>query len=348
MPTKKRAFITGITGQDGSYLAEFLVNKGYEVFGLVRRSSTDPLMRIGALAFNKKIRLFNGDLRDSGAIRRALEEARPDEIYNLAAQSDVGISFKCPEETMEINYHGLGRLIYEAVRINPRVRIYQASTSEMFGRTKPPQNERSLFAPVSPYAEAKLKAHEDFVAGYRTRHGLFICSGILFNHESPRRGKHFVTKKITHSLTKIKFGLQDAIHLGNLDAKRDWGFAGDYVEAMWLMLQQSKPQDFVIATGESHTVREFLEAAAAALHLSITWKGRGLKEVGYDKNGQAVVRINKNFYRPNEVHYLRGDFSKARRILKWKPKVKFEDLVKMMVEADVEEVRFGKIYRPFI
>lgn len=348
MSSKKRAFITGVTGQDGSYLAEFLVQKGYEVFGLLRRSSTDPLMRIGALAFEKRVRLLNGDLRDSGALRRVLEEARPDEVYNLAAQSDVGISFKCPEETVEINYFGLGRLIFEAVQVNSKVRIYQASTSEMFGRTKPPQNEHSVFAPVSPYAEAKLKAHEDFVVGYRQKHGLFICSGILFNHESPRRGKHFVTKKITHSLTKIKYGLQDVVQLGNLDARRDWGFAGDYVEAMWLMLQQPKPQDFVIATGESHTVREFLEATAAALNMPITWKGKGLKEAGYNKDGKAIVRINKSYYRPNEVHYLMGDSSKARRVLKWKPKVKFEDLVKMMVEADVDEIRFGKAYRPFI
>lgn len=347
MSSKKRAFITGITGQDGSYLAEFLIKKNYEVFGLMRRSSTDPLMRIGTLVFEEKVRLINGDLRDSGAIRRALKEAKPDEIYNLAAQSDVGISFQCPEETMEINYHGLGRLIHEAVKINPQVRIYQASTSEMFGRTKPPQNERSLFAPVSPYAEAKLRAHEDFVVGYRKRHGLFICSGILFNHESPRRGKHFVTKKITHSLTKIKFGLQDVLQLGNLDTKRDWGFAGDYVGAMWLMLQQPKPQDFVVATGESHTVREFLETVAATLNMPITWKGQGLKEVGYNKQGRAIVKINKNFYRPNEVHYLQGDYGKARRILKWRPKVKFEDLVKMMVGADVEEIKFGKIFPPF-
>ncbi len=295
-------------------------------------------MRIEDLYFSKKIKIVNGDLRDSGAIIRALEEARPDEIYNLAAQSDVGISFKCPEETMEINYHGLGRLVHEAMKQNPKVRIYQASTSEMFGKTKPPQNEKAPFAPVSPYGEAKLKAHEDYVVGYREKHKLFICSGILFNHESPRRGKHFVTRKITHSLAKIQLGLQDSLELGNLDAKRDWGYAGDYVEAMWMMLQQPKPQDFVISTGESHTVREFFEAATEALDMKITWHGKGLKEVAKNEQGKNILSINKNFYRPTEVDYLLGDSSKARKILKWKPKVSFKELVKMMVLGDLKSL----------
>lgn len=333
----KRALITGITGQDGSYLAEFLVKKGYKVFGLVRRTSTDPLMRINKLYESKKVTLINGNLRDSGSIARALTEAKPDEIYNLAAQSDVGVSFFCPEETFEINYHGLGRLVYEAMKFNPKIKIYQASTSEMFGKTKPPQNENSAFFPVSPYGESKLMAHQDYVVGYRKNHNLFICSGILFNHESPRRGKHFVTKKITTSLAKIKLGIQDCFELGNLDAKRDWGFAGDYVEVMWKMLQQKKPGDFVIATGQSHTVREFFKEAAKILGMKITWQGSGLKEVVKDENGRIILRINKKYYRPAEVNYLLGDSSKARKILGWKPKTPFKELVKMMVNSDLNE-----------
>ena len=332
---KKRALITGITGQDGSYLAEHLLAEGYEVWGLMRRTSLDPLLRLGTLALDRKITLLYGNLRDSASLLRALEESKPDEIYNLAAQSDVGVSFKCPEETMEINYFGLGRLVNEAITVNPKVRIYQASTSEMFGRTKPPQNETSTFAPVSPYGEAKLKAHEDFVTGYRERHGLYICSGILFNHESPRRGEHFVTRKITISLAKIKLGLQKKFSLGNLEAKRDWGYAGDYVRAMHLMLQQKKPQDFVIATGESHTVRDFVEAAAKAAGIQIHWRGKGLKEVGLDEKGNIILDIRKEFYRPREVDYLLGDSTKARKKLGWKPSVTFEGLVEMMVTADL-------------
>ena len=333
---RKTALITGITGQDGSYLAEFLVEKGYKVYGLMRRVSTDPLINIEQLHLDKKIELIYGDLRDINSVKRAIDESNPDEIYNLGAQSHVGVSFKCPEETFEINYFGLGRVVNEAMKKNPKVRIYQASTSEMFGDTKPPQNEKSPFRPVSPYAEAKLKAHEDFVVGYRKRHGLFICSGILFNHESPRRGKHFVTRKITHSLAKIKLGLQDHFELGNLDAKRDWGYAKDYVEAMWLMLQQETPQDFVIATGESRTVREFVEAAAKVLKMKIKWRGKGLKEVALDENGKVILRINKKHYRPAEVNYLLGNASRAEKILGWKPRVNFNQLVEIMVEADLK------------
>jgi len=305
----------------------------------MRRSSTDPLTRLHPLDTEGKIILRYGDLRDTATLRQALEEAHPDELYNLAAQSDVGVSFVCPDETMEENYHGLGRVIQEAVKVNPKVKIYQASTSEMFGKTNPPQNEKSPFAPVSPYGEAKLKAHEDFVRGYRGRDGLFICSGILFNHESPRRGEHFVTRKITISLAKIKLGMQDCLELGNLDAKRDWGFAGDYVKVMWLMLQQDTPEDYVISTGESRPVREFVESAAEALSMPIVWEGKGLQEVGKDKNGKIIITVNKNFYRPSEVDYLRGNSAKAKKLLSWQPETSFDELVKMMVDSDIARLK---------
>lgn len=333
---KKRALITGITGQDGSYLTEFLLDKGYEVFGIVRRSSSNPFTRLADLERHKRFKMFYGNMRDSGALRRILEASRPDEIYNLAAQSDVGISFKVPEETFEVNYHGLGRLIHEALEVNPNVRIYQASTSEMFGKVKPPQNEKSKFQPVSPYGKSKMHAHLDYVVGYRERHGLYISSGILFNHESPRRGEHFVTRKITRSLTRISLGLQDSFTLGNLNAKRDWGYAGDYVEAMWRMLQQKKPKDYVIATGETHTVREFVAAAARALNMTLTFKGKGLKECAQDENGKVILRVDKKFYRPREVHHLRGDSRRAHRELGWRPRVTFDELVKLMVESDLK------------
>lgn len=334
----KRALITGITGQDGSYLAEFLLGKGYEVYGMMRRTSNDPLVRFEN-NLDKKVHLSYGNLRDIAAIERVLDEARPDEIYNLAAQSDVGVSFKCPEETMEINYYGVGRLVNAAMERNPNVRIYQASTSEMFGKTKPPQNENSPFQPVSPYGEAKLKAHEDYVIGYREKHGLFICSGLLFNHESPRRGEHFVTRKISISLAKIKLGLQDSFELGNLDAQRDWGYAGDYVKLMWMMLQQDKPDDYIVATGESHTVRDFVNIVAEALNVKLSWEGNGLNEVAKDENGKVILRINEKFYRPTEVDYLLGDSSKAQKVLGWKPGVTFNGLVKMMAEADYNTFR---------
>jgi GDPmannose 4,6-dehydratase len=295
------------------------------------------MMRIdGLLHPQRRISLLYGNLRDSGTLRAALTESQPHEIYNLAAQSDVGISFKCPDETAEINYFGVGRLLHEAMRINPSVRIYQASTSEMFGKTQPPQNELSPFAPVSPYAEAKLMAHEHFIKPYREKRNLFVCSGILFNHESPRRGEHFVTRKISISLAKIKLGAQENFALGNLDAKRDWGFAGDYVKAMQLMLQSSKPEDYVIATGESHSVREFVEAAARALDMNIRWSGSKENEVGRDETGRTIIYIDKALYRPAEVESLRGDSSKASRQLGWKPSVSFQALVEMMVKSDLD------------
>jgi GDPmannose 4,6-dehydratase len=335
----KRALITGITGQDGSYLAEHLLNLGYEVWGLVRRTSLDPMMRIDGLMHpRRRIRIIYGNLRDSASLRSALEQSLPHEIYNLAAQSDVGISFKCPDETMEVNYLGVGRLLHEAMHVNPQVRIYQASTSEMFGKTPPPQSEQSPFAPVSPYGESKLLAYQHFVKPYRDDCGLFICSGILFNHESSRRGEHFVTRKISISLAKLKLGLQDNFTLGNLSAVRDWGFAGDYVKAMHLMLQHDTPDDYVIATGVSHSVRDFVETAARVLGIHVRWTGAGFDEVGLDENGRVIVHVDREFYRPAEVESLWGDYSKARRELGWAPEVSFAQLVEMMVKADLERL----------
>ncbi len=340
----KKALITGITGQDGSYLSEFLLKKGYEVYGLVRRTSNDPFARFDYP--NIKIHKIDGNLRDLATVRRAMEEVVPDEVYNLAAQSHVAVSFTCPEETEDINYYGAGRVINEAIRVNPKVKIYQASTSEMFGSSKPPQNEKTPFNPVSPYADAKRRAHDDFVVNMREK-GYFVCSGILFNHESPRRGAQFVTRKITISLAKLKLGLQDKLELGNLSAKRDWGFAGDYVEVMWKMLQQKVPRDYVIATGESHTVREFVTAAAAALGIKIRWSGKGVKEVGKDETGKVIIQVNPKFYRPTEVEYLCGDASKAKKELGWKPKVSFEELVQMMVENDLEHYSHPSYHKKY-
>lgn len=326
----KRALITGITGQDGTYLTKLLLEKGYQVYGLTRHDPSE----------GGPIKLLTGCLKDTESIERALGISRPDEIYNLGAQASVGFSFQIPEETWNINYLGLVRLVLTAVKLNPEVKIFQASSAEMFGTTPPPQSESSPFNPVSPYAKAKAAAHEDIVVKYRERHGLFICSGILFNHESPRRGLHFVTRKITHSLAKIKLGLQDCLELGNLQAKRDWGFAGDYVEAMWLMLQRDKPKDFIIATGTSRTVEEFVELAAHFLDMNIMWSGGGPDQIGQTvRENKTIVTVNSSFLRPNEVNHLLGDASKARRELGWEPKMSFRNLVAMMANADLELVR---------
>ncbi|MEX0910004.1 MAG: GDP-mannose 4,6-dehydratase [Candidatus Paceibacterota bacterium] len=300
--------------------------------GGIRRSTNGPFQRINHFRSDRDIHY--GNMRDMGPLKEVVARVHPHEVYNLAAQSDVGISFQCPDETMEVNYHGLGRLVHAIMEIDSSARIYQASTSEMFGKTKPPQNETSPMCPVSPYGESKLFAHRDFVEGYRDQHGLFITSGILFNHESPRRGEHFVTRKITISLSKIKLGLQDVLEFGNLDAKRDWGFAGDYVDAMWRMLQRETPRDYIISTGVTHTVRDFVDAAASALDMPITWEGKGLGEVGRDGNGKIVVRVNKEFYRPSEVHELQGDCTKAKTELDWESSTSFSELVRMMVEHD--------------
>jgi len=327
----KKALITGITGQDGSYLTEFLLERGYEVHGIIRRTSTFNTDRIDHLyrdPHDPEARLFlhYGDLSDGTGLRHILERVQPDEIYNLGAQSHVRVSFEQPEYTADIVATGTLRLL-EAVRDFVRhsgkpVRFYQAGSSEMFGAAPPPQNEKTPFYPRSPYAAAKVAAYW-YAVNYREAYGLFICNGILFNHESPRRGETFVTRKITRAAGRIKMGLQDKLYLGNLEARRDWGFAGDYVEAMWLMLQQDEPDDYVIATGESHSVREFLELAFGMLDLD--WR--------------KYVEIDPRYFRPTEVDHLLGDASKAREKLGWRPRVSFKELVRMMVEHDLELAR---------
>ncbi len=336
----KKALITGITGQDGSYLAELLIGKGYEVHGIIRRSSSFNTGRIDHIfqdphEANKKLILHYGDLTDSSNLNRILEKVRPDEIYNLGAQSHVKVSFELPEYTAEADALGTLRLLDAVRETGLKVKFYQAGSSEMFGKVKAtPQNEETPFYPRSPYGCAKVFAHH-LAVNYRESYNMFVCNGILFNHESPRRGGTFVTKKITHAFYKIKNGKQDKLYLGNLEAKRDWGFAKEYVEAMWLMLQQAQPDDFVIATGESHSVREFTEEAAKYFGFEIVWEGEGLKEVGRDKaSGKILVEIDPAYYRPAEVEFLLGDAGKAKKVLGWEPKVKFKELVKLMCEAE--------------
>ncbi|MCS6782690.1 MAG: GDP-mannose 4,6-dehydratase [Gloeomargarita sp. SKYBB_i_bin120] len=327
----KTALITGITGQDGSYLADFLLQKGYVVHGIVRRASLFNTSRIDHLyrdPHDPEARLFlhYGDLTDGTGLRRVIEQVQPDEVYNLGAQSHVKVSFAQPEYTADAVATGTLRLL-EAVRdyeqtTGRRVKFYQAGSSEMFGASPPPQHEKTPFYPRSPYAVAKVAAYW-FCVNYREAYGMFICNGILFNHESPRRGETFVTRKITRALGRIKVGLQKELYLGNLAAKRDWGFAGDYVEAMWLMLQQDEPDDYVIATGEAHSVQEFLEAAFGLVGLD--WR--------------AYVKIDPRYFRPTEVDYLLGDATKAREKLGWRPRCTFRELVRMMVEHDLELAR---------
>jgi GDPmannose 4,6-dehydratase len=327
----KRALITGVTGQDGSYLAELLLSKGYEVYGVVRRSSSFNTERLDRIyqdphATDYRLRLVYGDLDDASSLNRVLRTVKPDEIYNLGAQSHVRVSFDVPEYTASTVALGTLRLL-EAIResgLDKTVRFYQASSSEMFGGAAPPQSEATAFEPRSPYACAKVFAHQ-LCQNYREAYGMFIACGILFNHESPRRGIPFVTRKITRAAARIRHGLDKKLYLGNLDAKRDWGFAGDYVEAMWLMLQQDKPDDFVVATGESHTVREVLDISFGAL------------ELDWSKH----VEIDPRYFRPTEVDHLHGDSSKARKVLGWKPKVSFKQLIEMMVRADEEDVRLA-------
>ena len=338
----KKALITGVTGQDGSYLAEFLLNKGYEVHGIKRRSSLINTDRIDHLyqhphEVDRNFFLHHGDLTDSTSLIRIISEVQPDEIYNLAAQSHVAVSFEEPEYTA--NSDALGALrILEAIRIlklEKKTKYYQASTSELYGYVKEKiQNEKTPFYPRSPYGVAKLYAYW-ITVNYREAYGIFACNGILFNHESPVRGETFVTRKITRGLTRIKLGLQKKLYLGNLDAMRDWGHAKDYVEAQWFMLQQKLPEDFVIATGKQFSVRDFINVASKKLDMKITWKGKGLEELGYF-NGQDIIKIDPKYFRPTEVQSLLGDASKAKKKLKWSPKISFEKLVEEMVNEDLK------------
>ena len=328
MRESKKALITGITGQDGSYLAELLMKKGYQVYGIIRRSSSFNTQRLDHLyqdphEKNRKLNLVFGDLNDASSLNLLIKTIRPDEIYNLGAQSHVKVSFEVPEYTAEVTGVGTTRLL-EAIRDSGvKTKFYQASSSEMFGKVlETPQSEKTPFYPRSPYGVAKVYAYW-MTVNYREAYKMFACNGILFNHESPRRGETFVTRKITMALARIKHGLQKKLYLGNLDAKRDWGFAGDYVEAMWLMLQQDKPDDYVIATGVTHSVREFLQEAFG--YAKLDWR--------------KYVSMDKRYLRPTEVDLLLGDASRARRVLKWTPKVDFQKLVRMMVDSDMEIVR---------
>ncbi len=337
----KRALITGITGQDGSYLSEFLLDKSYEVHGIVRRSSTLNTKRIDHLLqgpdANPNLFIHYGDLTDSGNLIRLIYQIRPDEIYNLGAQSHVKVSFDVPEYTSDANGLGTLRLLECIKEIKPGIKFYQASSSELFGKVKEiPQNESTPFCPRSPYAAAKLYAYW-ITVNYREAYDLFACNGILFNHESPRRGETFVTRKITLGIADILKGKPDKLVLGNLDAKRDWGYAGDYVEAMWLILQQPSPDDFVIATGETHTVREFCELAFKHVGINLKWEGHGMAEKGIDfETGRELVNVSSQLFRPTEVDLLLGDPAKAKRKLNWTQKVSFEELVNLMVESDLK------------
>lgn len=336
---KKKVLITGITGQDGSYLAEFLLAKGYEVIGMVRRTSTVNFERIWHI--QDKLTLVSGDLMDQVSIFDILREHRPNEVYNLAAQSFVPTSWSQPVLTGEITALGVTRVL-DAIRIvDPTIRFYQASSSEMFGKVQEtPQNEDTPFYPLSPYAVAKVYGHW-ITINYRESYNLFACSGICFNHESPRRGLEFVTRKITHAAAQLALGIREKpLVLGNLKSRRDWGFASDYVRAMWLMLQQEKPDDYVIATGQAHTVKEFVEKAFTAANITIVWEGEGLQEIGRDQQTKAVlVKISDKFYRPVDPQLLLGNASKAQKELGWKPWTSFEELVQMMVEADIKKLK---------
>ena len=336
----KKALITGITGQDGSYLAEFLINKGYIVHGIKRRTSLINTQRIDHLYLepnkkNRKLILHHGDLTDSTSLIRIIQDVQPDEIYNLAAQSHVAVSFEEPEYTANSDAIGALRIL-EAIRIlklEKKTKYYQASTSELYGDVQEtPQTEKTPFYPRSPYGVAKLYAYW-ITVNYREAYGIYACNGILFNHESPVRGETFVTRKITRALARIKLGLQENLYLGNLNAMRDWGHARDYVEAQWLMLQQKKPEDFVIATGTQYSVRDFINLASKNLNMNIEWKGNDLKEVG-SFNGKDIIKVDKRYFRPTEVETLLGDASKAKKKLNWTPKISFEQLVKEMSQED--------------
>ncbi len=345
----KKALITGITGQDGSYLAELLLEKGYEVHGVIRRASTFNTKRIDHLYEDSHIngvRLFlhYGDLSDGSNISRIIEKIKPDEIYNLAAQSHVRVSFDIPEYTGDVTGLGTLRLLDAIKETGINTKFYQASSSELYGKVQEiPQRETTPFYPRSPYACAKIYAYW-ITVNYRESYDLFACNGILFNHESPRRGETFVTRKITRGLSRIKLGLEEKLYLGNINAKRDWGYAKDYVEGMWLMLQQEKPDDYVLATGETHTVREFIEETAVHLGFDLEWRGADMNEKGIDKKtGKVIIEIDPKYFRPAEVDLLIGDPTKAKTQLGWSAKTKFKELVKIMAEADLqEEMRLNK------
>lgn len=348
----KRALITGITGQDGAYLAEFLLKKGYVVHGIKRRSSSfntgriDHLYQEPHIHADRNFILHYGDVTDATSLIRVIKEVNPDEIYNLAAQSHVAVSFETPEYTAQSDALGVLRIL-EAIRIlglEKKTRFYQASTSELFGNSKNiPQNEQTPFYPRSPYAAAKLYAYW-ITVNYREAYGIYACNGILFNHESPIRGETFVTRKITRALARHVYGLQDVLYVGNLDARRDWGYARDYVEAMWLMLQQEQADDFVIATGESHSVREFIEAACQFLEIKLEWRGKGTHECGVDvATGAVIVRIDERYFRPTDVDYLQGDARKAYEQLGWRPRVSFTELVYLMLRSDLDAARLESI-----
>ena len=349
----KKALITGITGQDGAYLAELLLDKGYEVHGIKRRSSSFNTGRIDHLyqdphENNVNLLLHHGDLTDSSSLIRVIQQVQPDEIYNLAAQSHVAVSFEEPEYTA--NSDALGALrILEAIRIlglEKKTRFYQASTSELFGKAKEiPQKETTQFYPRSPYAVAKLYAYW-ITINYREAYGIYACNGILFNHESPIRGETFVTRKITRALARIKLGLQKRLYLGNLEAKRDWGHARDYVEMQWLMLQQNEPEDFCIATGVHYSVRDFVNIVAQELEINIQWKGGGIDEIGIDAStGNTIVSVDARYFRPTEVDTLLGDATKAKEKLGWEPKISFDEMVKEMTVADLKEAEKEKLYQ---
>ena len=339
------ALITGVTGQDGSYLAELLLEKGYQVHGVIRRTSTFNTHRIDHLYRDQhehgvRLHLHYGDLTDSSSLNHLIEKVKPDELYNLAAQSHVKVSFEVPEYTTDTNAMGTLRLLDAILETGLGCRFYQASTSELYGKVQQVlQTESSPFCPRSPYAIAKLYAYW-ITVNYREAYGLHASNGILFNHESPRRGETFVTRKITRAAVRIKAGRQDCLYIGNLDAKRDWGYAPDYVNAMWLMLQQEEPDDYVIATGEMHTVREFVEQSFAHLDVQLTWQGTGVEEVGINKHtGDVIIRIDPRYFRPTEVGHLMGDSTKAKQQLGWEPTVKFDELVRIMTEADWDSLQ---------
>jgi len=339
---KKKALIFGVTGQDGSYLAEFLLKKNYIVHGVKRKSSSYNTSRIDHLIdANKNFYLHYGDVTDASLINTLINTIKPNEIYNLSAQSHVAVSFSMPDYSSSVNAIGCLRIL-EAIKLSKlknKIKFYQAGTSEMFGKvSQVPQNEKTPFYPRSPYGVSKLFAHW-MTINYRESYNLFACNGILFNHESPRRGETFVTRKITIGLTRIKLGLQKKIILGNLNAKRDWGHAKDYVEAQWLILQQPKPDDYVIATGKNYTVKEFITKCAKILKIKIYWKGQGIKTKAYDEKGNCIIECSKKYFRPAEVDTLLGDCTKAKKILKWKRKISFENLVKEMINCDLQKAR---------